>query len=158
MTRSRLSRDAALQHESRFHDERAADTDIERIDVRRHFEASTAPENRFILHHMGDLNGRRLLDMGCGSGHASVYFALKGAQCTAVDCSAGMVEVTQALAAKYGVSVEASRMDAAGLEFADDTFDFVYAANLLHHTDAPEVLREMHRVVKPGARCASGTR
>jgi SAM-dependent methyltransferase len=152
VTKNRLNHAAALQQESRFHDERAAGTDIERIDVRSHFEASTAPENRFILRHMGDLNGRLLLDVGCGVGQASVYFALKGARCVAVDCSGGMVGVTSALAAKHGVAIEAKQMDAARLEFADDTFDVVYASNLLHHTDAVETLREMHRVVKPGGK------
>lgn len=152
MTKNRSNRAAALQQESRFHDERAARIEIERIDVKRHFEASTAPENRFILRHMGDLNGRLLLDVGCGAGQASVYFALQGARCVGVDCSGGMVRLTLALADRYGVTVDARQMDASRLEFADDTFDFVYASNLLHHTDALETLREMHRVVKPGGK------
>ena len=44
-----------------------------------------------------------------------------------------MVDVAIDLAEKNGVKIEGKVMDAMALEFPDNTFDFVYASNLLHH-------------------------
>ena len=80
------------QREADFHDEWARSTDIRSISVREAFEAPTAMENRFLLARMGNLAGKRLLDVGAGLGESSVYFALLGAQVTTTDISPEMVE------------------------------------------------------------------
>jgi SAM-dependent methyltransferase len=137
--------------ERQFHDEWAATIDIEGIQVRDYFEACTAPENRFILKRLGDVTGKRLLDLGCGAGENSVYFAKRGAHCIASDYSPGMVEVALKLAASNGVQVEGATVNAMALDFPDRSFDIVYASNLLHHLPDPTAcIREMHRVLKPG--------
>ena len=122
-----------LQRERSFHDRWAEAIDVEGIRVSDYFEACTAPENRFILDHLGEVDGKTLLDLGCGAGENSVYFARKGARCTATDYSPGMVEKALKLAAANSVQIEARTMNAMDIEFPDNTFDIVYAANLLHH-------------------------
>jgi SAM-dependent methyltransferase len=140
-----------LAKERQFHDRWAAAIDVEGIRVRDYFEACTAPENRFILRHLGDVRGKYLLDLGCGAGENSVYFAQAGARCVAADYSPGMVEVALQLAEKNGVQIEGKAANAMALNFPDNCFDIVYAANLLHHIPEPKVaLQEMHRVLKPG--------
>src|SRR5882672_1460484 len=142
-----------LQRERSFHDRWAQFINVDGIHVRNYFEACTAPENRFILDHLGDVKGKTLLDLGCGAGENSVYFALKGARCTATDYSRGMIETTLSLAAANHVQIDARTMNAMDIEFPADTFDIVYAANLLHHLPDPlAALREMHRVLKPGGK------
>jgi 2-polyprenyl-3-methyl-5-hydroxy-6-metoxy-1,4-benzoquinol methylase len=84
--------DGTLERERQFHDNWAAAIDVDGIRVADYFEACTAPENRFILRQMGDIQGKRLLDLGCGAGENSVYFAKKGAHCVATDYSPGMVK------------------------------------------------------------------
>ncbi len=146
-------REDVFDKEKRFHDQWASTIDVEGIKVKDYFEASTAPENRFILRHMGNISGKRLLDLGCGAGENSVYFAKKGARCVASDYSSGMVEVALQLAAANGVNIEGRTMNAIALDCPDNTFDFVYASNLLHHLPEPETaIREMHRVLKPGGK------
>ncbi|WAS06363.1 class I SAM-dependent methyltransferase [Gloeomargaritales cyanobacterium VI4D9] len=143
--------DEVLRREREFHDTWAKAIDADGIHVPDYFEACTAPENRFILRHLGDLHGKYILDLGCGAGENSVYFALRGAQCVAGDYSPEMVHVAQELAAKYGVPVTGKVINAMAIDIPDDTFDMVYAANLLHHIPDPLVaVREMQRVVKPG--------
>jgi SAM-dependent methyltransferase len=137
--------------ERRFHDEWAATIDVDGILVKDYFEVCTAPENRFILQHLGDVTGKKLLDLGCGAGENSVYFAKKGADCIASDYSPGMVEVALKLAANNGVKVTGATVNAMALDFPDNSFDIVYASNLLHHLPDPQAcISEMQRVLKPG--------
>jgi ubiquinone/menaquinone biosynthesis C-methylase UbiE len=139
--------------ERRFHDEWAATIDVDGILVKDYFEVCTAPENRFILQHLGDVRGKKLLDLGCGAGENSVYFAKKGADCIASDYSPGMVEVALKLAANNGVKVTGATVNALDLDFPDNSFDIVYASNLLHHLPDPQAcIREMYRVLKPGGK------
>jgi len=143
--------DEVLRREREFHDAWAKVIDRDGIHVPDYFEACTAPENRFILRHLGDIRGKYILDLGCGAGENSVYFALRGAQCVAGDYSPEMIHLAQALAAKYGVSITGKVMNAMAIDAPDETFDVVYAANLLHHIPDPFIaVREMQRVVKPG--------
>jgi ubiquinone/menaquinone biosynthesis C-methylase UbiE len=76
---------------------------------------------------MGDISGKLLLDLGCGAGENSVYFAKKGARCIAADYSPGMVEVALQLAAANNVQIQGRTMNAIALDCPDNTFDFVYA-------------------------------
>ncbi|MBD1809807.1 class I SAM-dependent methyltransferase [Microcoleus sp. FACHB-SPT15] len=145
--------DETLNRERQFHDAWAAAIDVDGIKVADYFEACTAPENRFILRQMGDIRGKLLLDLGCGAGENSVYFAKQGARCVATDYSPGMVEVALQLAAANGVEIEGRTANAMALDFPDNTFDLVYASNLLHHIPDPKIaLKEMHRVLKPGGK------
>ena len=87
--------------EEAFHDAWAEITLVEKIDVYLVNEVCTAPEMRFIIRTLGNLEGKTLLDIGCGLGEASVYFALQGAKVTATDISSQMLEKTAAL---YNIS------------------------------------------------------
>jgi ubiquinone/menaquinone biosynthesis C-methylase UbiE len=145
--------DNILRKEQEFHDQWAAAIDVDGIRVADYFEACTAPENRFILCHLGDVRGKSLLDLGCGAGENSVYFALKGAHCIASDYSSGMVDVALKLADKNGVQVEGKVINAMAIDFPDNSFDIVYASNLLHHIPDPkQTIQEMHRILKPGGK------
>ncbi len=148
-----------ITKEQAFHDQWASIIDVDGIRVADYFEACTAPENRFILRQLGEVRGKYLLDLGCGAGENSVYFATKGARCVAADYSPGMVDVALKLAEANGVAVEGKVVNAMDIAFPDNTFDIVYASNLLHHIPNPTIaIQEMHRVLKPGAKPVFGIR
>lgn len=148
-----MKQDEIFRREQQFHDQWAAAIDVDGIRVADYFEACTAPENRYILRKLGDVQGKYLLDLGCGAGENSVYFATRGARCVAADYSPGMVEVALALAERNRVAVEGRVVNALAIDAPDETFDIVYASNLLHHLPQPElVIREMYRVLKPGGK------
>ncbi|MFC1681562.1 class I SAM-dependent methyltransferase [Pseudomonadota bacterium] len=137
--------------ERAHHDQWAEETRVADVLVHPLFEAPTAPENRFIVAHMGDLKGKRLLDIGCGLGESSVYFALKDARVTALDISPGMVDFAHRLAAYHGVSIEGLVSPAEILPAPDCSYDLVYIANLIHHVhDRDRLFTEVRRVLKPG--------
>lgn len=138
--------------ESKFHDEWANSINVEELDPALNFTAVTAAENRYCMERMGDLKGKRLLDLGCGAGETSVYFAMQGAKVTAVDISEGMIGVAKKLADRHGVKIDAKTMLAEDLKFEDNTFDFVFGNGVLHHTYRPAAYEEVHRVLKPGGR------
>jgi len=139
-----------LKRERVFHNQWAQSLNLEKINVRAAFEGSTAPENRFIISKIGNLSGKYLLDLGCGGGESSIYFAQKGALCVAADWSPKMVEAAQTLAEMHRVKIDARVIDAMNIDIDDSSFDIVYAANLLHHVDTRQTLKEIHRVLKPG--------
>lgn len=62
---------------------------------------SKAERRRLAL--MGELLGRRVLDVGCGSGEWSARLAKAGANVEGIDISAGMVDVTRRRADLLGV-------------------------------------------------------
>jgi 2-polyprenyl-3-methyl-5-hydroxy-6-metoxy-1,4-benzoquinol methylase len=145
------SKDAARKHaEEIFHDEWAASTDVTRIDVRQMNEACTAPEMRHIRKALGDLHGRTLLDVGCGLGEASVYFALLGADVTASDISPGMCDAARRLATHNGVTIKTHVSASEDLGFPADTkFDVIYIGNTLHHVDIASTMPLLLKHLKP---------
>jgi ubiquinone/menaquinone biosynthesis C-methylase UbiE len=138
-----------LAREREFYDRWSATIGVKDVKIDTFFEGSTAPENRFILSRLGNLTGKHILDLGCGTGESSVYFARKGARCVACDWSPRMVEITRKLAESCGIDIVALTVNAMDMDFSDNTFDIVYAANVLHHVDAYRALSEIHRVLKP---------
>jgi SAM-dependent methyltransferase len=133
-----------------YHDRWAQELHVDELLVRELFEAPTSLDNEFILKTIGDLGGKRVLDMACGVGEAAVYFAQRGAVASAMDISQGMVSLAEQLAKKYGVSVDARKMRAEALEYEDNTFDVIYGYGALHHIDLEHGSDEIYRVLKKG--------
>src|SRR5215472_12614035 len=64
------------------------------------------PHNPILLRaqrHFGDVRGRRLVDLGCGRGDSSLYFASLGADVISVDLSAAAIGNLQAYCRAHGV-------------------------------------------------------
>ena len=140
-----------LAKERAFHDAWADGEDAGKIDVRASNEVCTAPEMRYITRRLGDLRGRRLLDVGCGLGEASVYFALKGADVTSADLSQGMLDATSRLAQANGVNVTRQLATAEDMQLPPGArFDVIYAGNLLHHVDIGKTIARIKPHLAPG--------
>jgi ubiquinone/menaquinone biosynthesis C-methylase UbiE len=132
-----------------FHDAWAEKVDRKYLDPNRFFSSPTAIEFRFARDCLGEVSGRRILDLGCGTGEAAVYFAERNAQVTAADVSFKMVELTCELAAKYGVQnrVLGIEMNSEDLPFPDHYFDFVFGSSVLHHVNLSKTTHEVSRVL-----------
>lgn len=133
-----------FEKERAFHDAWADSERPEDIDIRTANEACTAPEMRYITRRLGDVHGKRLLDVGCGLGEASVYFATLGADVTSADLSPGMLAATNRLAAANGVRVTTHLSAAEDMRLsAEARFDIIYAGNLLHHVDIEQTIARL---------------
>lgn len=139
-----------LKKEENFHDEWANSVNLDDVLVDEFFEACTSPENRQIIKWLGDIKDKKVLELGCGLGEASVYFAKKGAKVTATDLSAGMLEVAEKVAERHHTCINTVKCSADELPFEDNSYDMIYAANILHHVDLEAVLKESCRVLKKG--------
>jgi phosphoethanolamine N-methyltransferase len=101
------------------------------------------------------LNGKRVLDYGCGLGGASVAIAtqLHAESVVGLDIDPGLVSRAQVLVNERGVSDRIALVEgtAAGLTFADNEFDVVYVTAVsCHMPDLVTFFSEIKRVVKPG--------
>lgn len=87
------------------------------------------------LAHFGDVNGRRLLDLGCGTGEYTRFFAARGAQVLAIDQSSVAVTTLSRQCSEAGIeNVEGVVADAMDLERLGP-FDFVFGSMILHHIE-----------------------
>lgn len=101
------------------------------------------------------LEGRRVLDVGAGSGGIALRLAEGGANVAAVDFSEGMVSRIAERAAAAGRPIEALAMDGQALEFPDASFDAALSVfGVILFPDAARGLAEMRRVVTRGGKVA----
>lgn len=95
--------------------------------------------------------GQRVLEIGVGLGTDHIQFARAGAQMTGIDLTPRCIELTRQRFLHEKLASELLVMDAERLEFADNSFDVVYAFGVLHHLPSPErAFAEVRRVLRPG--------
>lgn len=105
------------------------------------------------LRLVGEVKGKRVVDLGCGGGQASIAFAKQGASVTGVDFSAEQLSHARRLSDAEGVKLEWRQADIADLAFLrSDSVDLVFSADALGYVeDLGRVFRQVHRVLKVGA-------
>jgi phosphatidylethanolamine/phosphatidyl-N-methylethanolamine N-methyltransferase len=117
------------------------------------FGPTLHPGRLVAIERMGIRPNDRVLEVGVGTGiNTSLYPA--NCQVIGIDLSASMLEKARERVAREGFcNVRLLEMDAASLTFADESFDIVYAPYLVSVVPDPvKVVREMHRVCKPGGK------
>ena len=102
----------------------------------------------------GDLAGRRVLDVGCGTGRVAAALNERGTKVWAVDPSPEMLERARA---NVGRSVRLKRAPAETLPFKDGWFDRALLRLVVHVVDRPRAFAELFRVLQPGGRIVIAT-
>lgn len=103
---------------------------------------------------LGPLQGRRVLEVGCGAAAAARWLVTQGARPVAMDLSAGMLRHATRAAETSGVRVPLVQADALALPFAAGSFDTACTAfgAVPFVVDSAAVMREVFRVLRPGGR------
>jgi ubiquinone/menaquinone biosynthesis C-methylase UbiE len=101
-------------------------------------KTSQLPPNNFASRAYKILkpNHKTLLDLGCGNGRDSLYFARKGLQVTAADWSkSGLDQLKKLVEKKKVANLEVIQQDISQLTFKLNSFDVIYAHLSLHYFD-----------------------
>ncbi len=103
---------------------------------------------------LGEVAGRRVLEVGCGAAAGARWLAAQGAEVVAVDLSAGMLRHAVLGALHSGVPVPLVQCDAMALPFTAGAFDTACTAfgAVPFVDDSARVMREVFRVLRPGGR------
>lgn len=114
----------------------------------QYLETNPFLDNKF---NFNSLKSKKVLEIGCGAGSASVLFAKNGAEVTAVDITEQAIQMIKKNAQYNNVKLNAIKQDAEKLSFSDETFDYVYSWGVLHHSqNTVKAFSEVSRVLKKG--------
>ena len=109
-----------------------------------------------MLALVGDVRGRRLLDLGCGEGAYSRALARRGARVTGVDGSGTLIAAARERAAAAGLDIDYRQANASALDrLPSASFDLIVASMVLMNVeDYVGAVREAYRVLVPGGAIA----
>ncbi len=94
-----------------------------------------------------------ILDLGCGHGMYSYFFAEKGAQVVGFDISDGFLGLEERLTNEEKKKLNFIRGDVAYFPLREGVFDYVWCSGVLHHTpDTRESFQKVCHTVKKGGR------
>jgi ubiquinone/menaquinone biosynthesis C-methylase UbiE len=148
----------AKQEEREFHDRYiTGEGNLRSRESRFYSSTAESMETAIALDFLGDLHGKRLLFYGSG-GHFSLIrkFVQQGAEVIAIDISPETVAGLRRAIELEGYANQSSaiEMDCESLDFADESFDFVFARSIIHHLNVDTSLKEIKRVLKPDGKLA----
>jgi SAM-dependent methyltransferase len=109
-------------------------------------DGPTEDEMRLI----GDVSGKRVLDLGTGAGQTAIAFAKQGAVAIAVDASPGQLDRARRTALREDVRLEWHLGDLADLAFLRaDSIDLAFSAFAISEVDdLDRLFRQVHRVLR----------
>ncbi|WP_165949545.1 class I SAM-dependent methyltransferase [Kribbella turkmenica] len=93
---------------------------------------------------LGDLDGARVLDIGCGGGRNSRWFAEQGAVVVGIDLAEGLLEQVRP---SMPASVALSKVDVVRDEVPAGPFDLVYDPGCFHHIAPHRRITYLERVL-----------
>ena len=106
-------------------------------------------QERVLAEFLGPVDGRRILDVGTGTGRAALALARRGARVTGIDASQEMLRVAKGRAVEESLSADFEVGDAHRLAFPDRAFVAAVSLRVLMHTPGWRVcLGELCRVAE----------
>jgi len=114
------------------------------------FNPAIISEKEKPIKSLGKLKGKKVLDLGCGTGRNSVKIAEKGAEVIGIDLSKEMLEIAREKAEKFNLNIQFIEQDFSDkIKFKSEKFDVIICDLVFGHLkDTFPVIKEMKRVLK----------
>lgn len=104
----------------------------------------------YAFHLLGDVRGKTILDLGCGSGENVVPLVQRGARVIGIDISPELIALAQERLRNASLEASLRTGDAYATGLPDESVDVIFCMALIHHLDIKLVREEMWRVLRQG--------
>lgn len=101
---------------------------------------------------LGPLEGRRIVDCGCGIGNTAIMFARRGATVQGFDVDDAVLAEARQIAEDNDVSIEYSKQWFETIDYPDASFDLAFGSCVIHHVDVEKAAQQLGRVLRPGGK------
>jgi ubiquinone/menaquinone biosynthesis C-methylase UbiE len=111
------------------------------------------PPHQALVASLGNVENKKILELGCGTGWYSVFLAKRGARVTGVDLGPMLVATANCRARTNQVACEFLVANIRTLPFEAETYDAITGISILHHLDQGSLrlaFQEIHRILKKG--------
>jgi SAM-dependent methyltransferase len=113
--------------------------------------AKDTPFDEFI--DFSSLKDKTVLEIGVGNGSHAQLLTKHAKMFSGIDITDYAVKSTNKRMELFGLKANILKMDAEKMEFADNSFDFIWSWGVIHHSaNTKNVLTEMKRVLRPGGK------
>lgn len=106
----------------------------------------------FAYNQLGDVRGKKVLELGCGHGENTIQLVHRGAQVCASDISDSLIELAKRRMKLNGFAEGFQFFPGSPYElpFDDRSFDVIFGIAVLYRLDLDLISREVWRVLRPG--------
>lgn len=109
-----------------------------------------------LIRHIGEPSGKRIIEVGCGSGFMSIALAKRGAICGLLDISPVAMKRALAIFRQSGLAEpEYYIQDALNSKVPSESYDIVWNAGVIEHfydQGKTQLIKEMWRMAKAGGK------
>ncbi len=129
----------------------AAKTVLAPVEIERYLNppSDTRYGLEYAFHLLGDVQGRTVLDFGCGSGENLVPLVRRGANVIGMDISPELIALARQRLSNYGLEANLQVRSAYETGLPSESVDVVFSVALLHHLELPRARTEIRRVLRP---------
>lgn len=104
----------------------------------------------YSFYLLGEVCGKTVLDLGCGSGTNLIPLAKRRATVIGIDISPDLIDVARKRATRYGLNPRLEVGSAYETGLPAGSVDIVFCIALLHHLELPRARAEIRRVLREG--------
>ncbi|MBN1902439.1 class I SAM-dependent methyltransferase [Candidatus Sumerlaeota bacterium] len=103
-----------------------------------------------------DYKGKKVLDIGCGTGNNMIFFKSLGLKLYGTEVTDEICRITRDKMSPFGINPDIRTGTNRNIPFDDDYFDYLVSWNVIHYEnneeDMKQAIREYARVLKKGGR------